>query len=70
MKVILRSRFHGYPLVVQKVNKKTNAYGYDADDSSTDLCPWPWDDVVSRQDISTQFSILIEFEATEYSYLI
>ena len=42
-------------------------YGHDADDSSTDLCPWPWDDAASRQDISTPFSILIEFEATEYS---
>ena len=32
--------------------------------------PCPPDDVTSRQDISTPFSILIEFEATEYSYSI
>ena len=33
---------------------------------------WPWDDatVQVRQDISTAFYILIEFEATEYSYSI
>ena len=54
----------------QKVNKKINAYGHDADDSGMDLCPWPQDDVAARQDISTPFSILIKFEATEYSYLI
>ena len=42
-------------------------YGHDADDSSTDLCA---DDAASRQDISTPFSILNEFEATEYSYSI
>jgi len=37
---------------------------------STDLCLRPRDDAASRQDISTPFSILIEFEATEYSYSI
>ena len=42
-------------------------YGHDADDSGTDLCV---DDAASRQDISTPFSILIEFESTEYWYLI
>ena len=51
----------------QKVNKKIDAYGHDADDSGPDLCPWPRDDAASRQDISTPFSSLIEFEATEYS---
>ena len=53
----------------QRVNKKINVYGHDAD-SGTDLCPWPRDDAASRQDISTPFSILIEFEATECSYSI
>ena len=52
----------------QKVNKRIDAYGYDADDSGTDLCLWLWDDAASRQDISTVLSILIEFEATEYSF--
>ena len=54
----------------QKVNKKIDVYGHDADDSSPDLCPWPWDDAASRQDISILFNVLIEFEATEYLYLI
>ena len=61
----VRSRFHG-----QKVNKKIDTYGHSADDSGTDLCPWPWDDAASRQNISTPFSIRNEFEATEYSYFI
>ena len=52
-------------LLGQKVNKKIDAYGDDADDSGTDLCPWPRDDAASLQDISTPFNILIEFEATE-----
>ena len=50
----------------KKVNKKIDAYGHDADDSGTDLCPWPWDDAASCRDISTPFSVLIEFEGTEY----
>ena len=33
-----------------------------------DLCPWSWDDAESRQNILTPFSILIEFEGTEYLY--
>ena len=43
----------------QKVNKKLDAL-------------WPQDDAASRQDIQygSVFSILIEFEAIEYSYLI
>ena len=40
----------------QKVNKKIDAYGHDAEDSDTDLCPWPRDDAASRQDISTPFN--------------
>ena len=40
-------------------------YGHNADDSSLD-----WYDVAFQQDISTPFNILIEFEATEYSYSI
>ena len=51
----------------QKVFKKINTYGHDAVNSGMDLCPWPQDDVASQQDISTPFSILIKFEATEYS---
>ena len=31
-------------LLDQKVNKKFDVYGHNADDSSSDLCPWPWDD--------------------------
>ena len=38
----------------QKVNKNIDAL-------------WPRDDAASRQDIPTLFSILIEFEATEFS---
>ena len=45
-------------------------YGHNADDSSLDLCPWPPGDAAFQQDISTPFNILIEFEATEYSYSI
>ena len=59
-----------FPWLGQKVNKKIDAYGHDADDSGPDLCSWPRDDAASRQEISTPFSILIEFEATEYSYSI
>ena len=51
----------------QKVNKKIDAYGHVADDSGTDLCPWPQNDAMSRQDISMLFNILIKFEATEHS---
>ena len=42
----------------QKVNKKIDGYGHDADDSGADLCPWAWPryGATSRQDIS---SILI-----------
>ena len=53
----------------QKVNKKIDVYGQDADDSGTDLCPWPRDDTVFQQDISTPISILSEFETTGYWYL-
>ena len=35
-----------------------------------DRCVWPRDDAASRQDISIPSSILIKFEATEYSNLI
>ena len=45
----------------QKVNKKIydgDAYGHNADDFSSNLCPWPRDDASSRQDISTPFNIL------------
>ena len=54
----------------QKVNKKIDAYGHDANNSGMDLFPWPRDDAASRQDISTPFSVVIEFEATEYAYSI
>ena len=54
----------------QKVNKHIDACGHDADDSGPDLCPWPRNDAASRQNIPTPFSILIEFEATKYSYSI
>ena len=54
----------------QKVNKKIDAHGDDANDSGMELCPWPRDDVTSQQDISTPFSILIEFETTEFTYSI
>ena len=50
-----------------KVNKEADANGHDASDPCMDLCA---DDATSRQDISTPFSILIEFEATQYSYFI
>ena len=49
----------------KNVNRRNDAYGQDSD---TDLCPWQ--DAASRQDILTPFSILIEFEATEYLYSI
>ena len=42
----------------------------DADDSGTNWCSCPRDDAVSRQDVSTPFSSLVEFETTEYSYSI
>ena len=45
--------------LAQKVNKKIDAYGHDADDSGTVLSPWLQDDAASRQDISTPFSIRI-----------
>ena len=32
----------------QQVNKKIDAYGDDADDSGTDLCPWPGDDTMCK----------------------
>ena len=51
----------------QKVNKKIDAYGHNADNPGMDLCPWPRDDDGSRQNISALFIILIEFEATQYS---
>ena len=35
-----------------------------------DLCPWPRDDATFWQDLSTPFYIVIEFNATEYSYSI
>ena len=58
--------------MVRSESKQTqiDAYDHDADDSGTDLCPWPRDGAASRQDVSTPFSILIKFEATEYSYSI
>ena len=49
------------------VTSESKQYGYDADNSSTDLCLWPRDDAAFQQDISTLFSILIEFEAIKYS---
>ena len=55
----------------QKVNKKidgVDVYGHNADDSSSDLCPWAQDDAMSRQHILIPINILIKFEATEYSY--
>jgi len=48
----------------QKVNKTMNA-----NDSSTDIRP-SMDCAASQQDILTLFSILTEFEATEYLYSI
>ena len=54
----------------QKLNKSIDAYGHDVDDSGPGLCPWQRDDAASRQNIPTPFSILVEFEATEYSYSI
>ena len=56
--------------MVRSENKRIDAYGDDADDYGTDLCPMPRDDAASQQDTSTPFSVLIEFEATEYSYSI
>ena len=57
----VRSRCFG-----KKENETIDAYGDDADDSGTDLCPWPRDDAASRQNISTPLRILIEFEAIIY----
>ena len=51
-----------FPWLRQKVHKKIDAYGHDADDNGIDLYPWSRDDAAPQQDIST-----IEFEATEYS---
>ena len=51
----------------EKVTKKNdggNVYGHNANDSGSHL----WDDVTARQDISTPFSIVIEFKVTGYSY--
>ena len=45
-------------------------YGHNADDFDMDLCPWPREDSMPQQYISTPFSILIEFEAIVYSHLI
>ena len=45
-----------------------DAYDHNADNSRLDICPWPRDDTVLWQDILKPFNILIEFEATEYSY--
>ena len=56
--------------LAQKVSKKIDAYGDDADDFGMYLRPWPWDVVASRQDISTPFRILIDFKASESSYSI
>ena len=56
--------------MVRSKQKDRCIWPLEADDSSTDLCPWPWDDAASQQNISTPFIILIEFEATEYSYSI
>ena len=50
----------------QKVNKKINggdAFGHNVNDFGSNLCPWLWE----VAGISTPFSILIKFEATEYS---
>ena len=47
-----------------------DTFGHDADGSGWDLRPWSRDDAVSWQDISTPFDILIELEASEYSYSI
>ena len=54
----------------QKLNKIIDAYSLNADDCGQDLCPWPRDDAATRENIPTPFSILIEFEATAYSYSI
>ena len=44
----------------QKVNKKIDTFGHDADNSGSDLCPWPWDDtamqVPTRHLNSAQYS--------------
>ena len=31
----------------KKINKKIDAYGHDAVDSGTNLCPWPRDDILN-----------------------
>ena len=61
----VRSRFHGQ---AKKINDN-DACGHNAD-SGLDLCLWPSDDATFRQDFSTPFNILIESEATDYSYSI
>ena len=68
-----RGRKKSFSWLGQKVIKKIDcgdAYGHDDDDCGLDLCPWPRDHVTCRQDISTVFNILIDFEANEYSCLI
>jgi len=60
-------------MVMPKSKKEINgsdACDHDANDSGSDLCPWPQDDGPFWQDTSTPFNILIEFEATEYLYSI
>ena len=52
-------------MIRSKSKQKIDAYSPDAE---TPARPFPRDNVASRQDISTPSSILIEFEATEYSY--
>ena len=57
----------------QKLNKTIDGgdtFGHDADGFASDLRPWSRDDAMSWQDISTPFDILIELEASEYSYSI
>ena len=51
----------------QKVNRKIDTYSRDAKNSRMEM---PQNDVASQQDITTTSSILVEFEATEYSYSI
>ena len=56
--------------VIFMVRSERKQYGHDADDFGTDLCLWPRDDAAFQQDMSTPFSILIEFEAIKYSMCI
>ena len=37
-----------FSLLDQKVNKKIGVYRHIADDCSSDLCPWPWDDTAGH----------------------